>query len=104
MITDLRPPPQETEAAFARDVDELTRRGFIGGVGGSGHGAGRGRLRFVAEGTSGGVLAEYAGGGYRAVKTGHIYPIGWADFSTYRWAQTAISDFPQILDQYKGNS
>ncbi len=36
-----------------------------------------------------------------AVKAGHVYPIGWADLCTYRWAQAAVADFTSILDTYR---
>lgn len=36
-----------------------------------------------------------------AVKAGHVYPIGWADVCTYRWAEEAITDFTKILDRYQ---
>jgi iron complex transport system substrate-binding protein len=35
------------------------------------------------------------------VKAGHVYPIGWADLCTYRWATAAITDFTAILDTYR---
>ncbi|GAB3920529.1 ABC transporter substrate-binding protein [Microlunatus endophyticus] len=38
-----------------------------------------------------------------AVKAGHVYPIGWADVCTYRWAENAIKDFTGILDTYGDN-
>jgi len=35
-----------------------------------------------------------------AVRRGHVYPIGWADLCTYRWAEAALADFSGILDEY----
>ncbi|HVV31212.1 MAG TPA: ABC transporter substrate-binding protein [Mycobacteriales bacterium] len=37
-----------------------------------------------------------------AVRAGHVYPIGWADLCTYRWAELAIRDLSSIFDRYQG--
>lgn len=47
------------------------------------------------------VIALPGWAGLPAVAAGHVYPIGWLDLCTYRWAQAAVADFTSILDRYR---